>query len=95
MDLDLDVVITLIKKYANQVGVSNYKEKVLANELVLNSDGMYEKTITHGLNTNNLIVCIVDDNGDSILEMYDRVDANSILLKNDVAENLNVLIVKY
>lgn len=91
---NIDLMVAIAKKYSGSGGsVESYKTTVNISDWTLNGD-LYEKKITHGLNTRNISVTITDTNSKSVVEVFDRVDNNSILLKNDVAELLNVVVIK-
>lgn len=56
------------------------------------TEGMYKTIINHGLSSDNLVIGIMDTNNRSVYLAYDRIDNNSIVLYNTVAESLTLSI---
>ena len=85
-----------VKRICGEYHTENtFTKTVQASELTdANSDGIYEATIEHNLNTTSFNISILDSNNSSVLEIYDVVNANSIKIYNDKAENLTVVIRK-
>lgn len=74
---------------------NTFTKTVSASELTdANSDGIYEATINHNLNTTTFSISILDNNNSAVEEVYDVVDANNIKIYNDKAEILKVTIRK-
>ena len=74
---------------------NTFTKTVSESELTdANSDGIYEATINHNLNTTTFSISILDNNNSAVEEVYDVVDANNIKIYNDKAEILKVTIRK-
>lgn len=74
---------------------NTFTKTVNASELTdANSDGIYEATINHNLNTTAFNIAILDANNQAVYECFDVVDANNIKIYNDKAEELKVTIRK-
>lgn len=55
-------------------------------------DGIYEANVKHDLNSNDVIVTMLDANKVALLEVYQIVDANNIKVYNDKAETITVTV---
>ena len=74
---------------------NTFTKTIQASELTdANSDGIYEATINHNLNTTAFNIAILDANNQAVYECFDVVDANNIKIYNDKAEELKVTIRK-
>lgn len=93
-DTCVNNVNTVIQKAKDEViNVSGNKEfLVLSSEWVLNGD-VYEKQLTHTLNSENLHVTTKDrDTKDAVMIGYKILDKSNILLKSDEAINMSIVL---
>lgn len=74
----------------------NYSKNISASEWILvnNGDyvGMYKKTITHNLNSTDLIIAIYQNGIESMVDVIDIVNSNTIDIYNDEAINCKIVI---
>ena len=85
-----------VKRICGEYHTENtFTKTVQASELTdADGDGVYEATVAHNLNTTSFDIRILDSNNSAVLEVYEIVNANSIKIYNDKAENLTVVIRK-
>lgn len=73
----------------------NQYYSIQANELVYNtSNGYYEYTLNHNLNSAKLAIKLKDDDGYDLFEFGREIDSNNYLVKNDEQVNIHVVINK-
>lgn len=70
-----------------------YSETIQPNQFMYNSsEGLFEKKVIHNLGTNNVNVSMYNSNGNALLEMTRANNPNDIIIQNDVAEVVKVVI---
>ena len=76
--------------------VANYSKNIAVNEWALVSggdySGLYKVTITHNLNSTNLIMAIYENGIEYMVNITNIVNSNSIDIYNDEAINCRIVI---